>query len=91
VRLKGNKILLLFALLSLSGLAADPVIHAFESDVEYSSTECQLCLTEIADTLEADLSEIAASFKQAELLLEKLHLSSPVKGFQTRAPPSLKF
>lgn len=91
MRLKSNKILLLFALLSLSGFAADPVIHAFESDVEYSSTECQLCQTEIADTLEADLREVTASFKQAELLLEQLHLSSPVKGFQTRAPPSLKF
>ncbi len=91
MRLKSNKILLLFALLSLSGLAADPVIHAFESDVEYSSSECQFCQTEIADTLEAELSEVADLFKQAELLSEQLHLSSPLTGFQTRAPPSLKF
>ena len=91
MRLKGNKILLLFALLSLSGLAADPVIHAFESDVEYSSSECQLCQTEIADTLEEDLREVAASSKQAELLLEQLQLSFPLTGFQTRAPPYLKF
>ena len=91
MRLKANKILLLFALLSLSGLAADPLIHAFESDVEYSSSECQLCQTEIADTLEAELSEVAASFEQVELLLEQLHLSSPLTGFQTRAPPSIKF
>ena len=91
MRFKSNKILILFALLSVTGLAADPVIHAFESDVEYSSAECQLCQNEINDALELEFSEVPASFKQAELFLKQLHQSSPVTGFQTRAPPSIKF
>ena len=85
---KSSKFLLLIALLSISGLSADPVIHAFEGDVEYSSVECQLCQNEITETSEIEFSEIAASFKPAIFLLEQLIQSSPLKGFQTRAPPS---
>ena len=75
MRFKSNKILILFALLSVTGLAADPVIHAFESDVEYSSAECQLCQNEITDTSEIVFKEIAASFKSAVFLLEQLNQS----------------
>ena len=85
---KSRKFLLLIALLSISGLSADPIVHAFENDVEYSSVECQLCQNEITETSEIEFSEIAASFKPAIFLLEQLIQSSPLKGFQTRAPPS---
>ena len=77
MRPKSSKFLLLIALLSISGLSADPIVHAFENDAEYSSVECQLCQNEI----------IAASFKSAVFLLEQLNQSFPLKGFQTRAPP----
>ncbi len=87
MRPKSNKFLLLIALLSVSGLSADPIVHAFEDDVEYSSSECQLCQNEITDTSEIVFKEIAVSFKSAVFLLEQLNQSSPLKGFQTRAPP----
>tara|TARA_B100000427_G_scaffold121250_1_gene101026 strand:+ start:59 stop:328 length:270 start_codon:yes stop_codon:yes gene_type:complete len=88
VRPKSNKFLLLIALLSVSGLSADPIVHAFEDDVEYSSSECQLCQNEITDISEIVFKEIAVSFRSAVFLLEQLNQSSPLKGFQTRAPPS---
>ena len=88
MRPKSNKFLLLIALLSVSGLSADPIVHAFEDDVEYSSSECQLCQNEITDISEIVFKEIAVSFKSAVFLLEQLNQSSPLKGFQTRAPPS---
>ena len=87
MRPKSNKFLLLIALLSVSGLSADPIVHAFEDDVAYSSSECQLCQNEITDTSEIVFKEIAVSFKSAVFLLEQLNQSSPLKGFQTRAPP----
>ncbi len=88
MRPKSNKFLLLIALLSVSGLSADPIVHAFEDDVEYSSSECQLCQNEITDISEIVFKEIAVSFRSAVFLLEQLNQSSPLKGFQTRAPPS---
>ncbi len=87
MRPKSSKFLLLIALLSISGLSADPIVHAFEDDVDYSSAECQLCQNEITDTSEIVFKEIAASFRSAVFLLEQLNQSSPLKGFQTRAPP----
>jgi len=87
VRPKSSKFLLLIALLSLSGLSADPIVHAFENDVEYLSVECQLCQNEVTDTSEIEFSGITASLKPAVLLLEQLNQSYPLKGFQTRAPP----
>ena len=87
MRPKSNKFLLLIALLSVSGLSADPIVHAFEDDVEYSSSECQLCQNEITDISEIVFKEIAVSFKSDVFLLEQLNQSSPLKGFQTRAPP----
>lgn len=87
MRPKSSKFLLLIALLSISGLSADPIVHAFENDAEYSSVECQLCQNEVTDTSKIESSEIAASFKPAVFLLEQLNQSYPLKGFQTRAPP----
>ena len=87
-----QKLALIFGLLFVISLSADPIIHSFEEDEHHHEvhefSDCQVCETESFKAYALKVNEENALVTNISINSEEDHVTPFSADFSARAPPN---